>query len=195
VAAQLLTPGAQPPFDGRERERKELGDAEGRPLLIVEQIENVLNLLRQVGQHRAHCRPFLLAKHLFQWARLVRRALSRRQAFQFGGFRRLAAALARRHPPRAMAGDSAQPACELRRVLELMQRPERQQKRFLGHILGCLPRTERLLGHQENRAAKPAHQLIAGFQAAHPRNINEFRIADKLETALHRHASGSSYLY
>lgn len=182
----------QPPFDCTEREREELGDARGGPLLIIEQLHDHLQVRGQVSQERADVCLRLGAKQFVQRSRRASTAVRGYQAFEAVGFRRLAATLPHHHTPRAIAGNGAQPAREFGRVLQFGQRLESQQKGFLRHILCGLRRTQNLFGHKQHRPAKSAHQFITGFQTAQPCDLHQFPITDKLETALYRHVFGSS---
>src|SRR5579859_5824 len=63
--AQLLPAGAEPPLDGGQRKRQELGNSDGGPLFTVKQLQHDLQLRRQIGQYRSHGRSrFGLNDHL-----------------------------------------------------------------------------------------------------------------------------------
>ena len=93
-----------------------------------------------------------------------------------------------------MARNGAEPARELRRVLQLRQPAKREQERLLRHIFGPVLRTERLPRYQQHGGAKPVNQFIAGFPAAQSRHFDDFAIAQIVKSVLRRHAAGSSCL-
>ncbi len=194
MAVQPVAAGMQPPFDGSEGEHQEFGDAGGGPLLIVKQLQHDLKLRGQIGQQRADRLPPFQAQQLLQRPRRAPVGARHQQAFQAGRLRGLAAAMLKRHAPRAIARDRTQPAREFGRILESGQRPKGQQKSLLRHILRRFRRTQHLLSNDLDRAAEAAHQLVAGFRTAQLRDFHQFAVADKLEAALHRHIPVSSCL-
>lgn len=73
--------------------------------------------------------------------------------------------------------NGAQPSGELRRLLKLRKRLERQEQRLLGHILRGLPGAENLLRDQYDRAAKAPCQLVIGRQAAQQGELRQVFVA------------------
>lgn len=191
MRGQLFAPVAQSPFYGRQRQRQKGGDADGGPLLIIEQQQDDLAVGRKMGKQGAY--GFLLLGTDYQVEGAVRAHIGRvgRKVVQAGGFDGSDAAFAFRHTQRPPSRNHAQPARELACILQLPQGAIRQQKRFLGHVLRHLQGADRLLGDKDHGVPKTADEFVIGFQTAPLRHLYQLAIRDKLETARHRHLSSS----
>jgi len=123
-------------------------------------------LRRQFRERGAHRVALQLAAERLRRVDHQLAAVREQQPVQLGRLRRLGAPVASRHPPRAVARNRAEPAGELRRVLQLRQRLEGQQECLLRHVARRFPRAERLLRDDEHRAAEAPHQFVERLQVA-----------------------------
>ena len=117
AAAQQCARLVQPPFDGGNGERQEIGDARNRPLVVVAQF-----------QHRAVFRPERRQRLGYLFVLAAARVFLGRAGAQFAAVGKKQRVHLRRgcrfgalglacHTPRPVPGDGAQPARKLARFL------------------------------------------------------------------------------
>lgn len=176
--AQQISAAVQPPFDSGERKRKKVGDPGNGPLFEVAQLQHGLELSRKLQKMRPQFPLGAAPQYRLLRAGREGRAMAQNQGIQLVVFGRLLARLLPPHPPGAMPGDGADPCAEPLRLLQLRQRLERQQKRLLRQILGCLAGAERLVRDDDDGVPITDHQLIERFDVAQERVQNQLRIAD-----------------
>lgn len=181
----------QPPLHRGDRERKEIGDARDGPLLGVAQPQDHPVVRFEPGKGLADAGALAalfdrLGGTLGQLA-----ALGQEQAVYLRGLSRLRPPFAPGDPTGAVPGDGAQPGRELRRLLQLRQRLEGDQKRLLRHVLRTLPPAQRLLRDQSHRAPEPAHELIEGLEVAEQCGKHDLGVAElgKAAGSAHRRFS------
>lgn len=163
----------QTPLHGIRRQREKRGDLRDRPLLEVVEAQHGLKRSRQLRDGPAQA---LLRVAAFQ--RLGRMdsqfpAMRQQQRVQFRRLCGAAAALLQGDAPGAMAGNGMEPAGEFRRMLQLGQRLERQQKCLLRHVFRRAARSQNRFGNQRHAAAEPPHQRVEGVQVAQQRQHNQ----------------------
>ncbi len=174
----------QPPFDGGQGEREEFGDAGEGPLLEIAQMQHDLKLRLQFGQSLSELGAVAFEQQSGFRAGHQRRAVSQDQGIEPAVFRRLMSRLLPADPPCSMPCDGAYPAPEVRRILELRQRLERQKESILSQIFGGLPRAKALHGDEHDSTSKPAHQFVERVHVSQQRVQNQRLNFDLRITAL-----------
>lgn len=171
----------KPPLHGGYGKRQELRDPRDRPFLVVTQSQHDLVLRREVRQRGAHrLSRQLPAECLFRMEGQLA-AVRQQEPVQFARFRRLGAPVPGGYSPGAVPRDGAEPTRELRPILQLRQRFEREEKGLLRHVPRLLLRAECLLRNHDDRAAEAPHQFVECFEvpeegAKHQLVVIHFRI-------------------
>ena len=173
----------QPPFHGSDRQGQEFGHPLHGPLFPIPQPEHQPELFRQLRQRGPD--PGALRVSLQLSLRVDGQLLAARQeeAVQLTLLRGHAPAVSLGPPPGAAPGDGAEPRRKSRGVVQLRQRLERQQERFLRDVLRGGAAADALLRHRQHRAAEPADQLVERLQVAEERAEDQFFVVQFWEMA------------
>jgi hypothetical protein len=176
--AQKVSAPMQPPFNGRDREGKKVGDAGDGPLLEVAQLQHEPKFRRQLRQPLLQVRLFASAQQRGFRAGGEGGAMTQNERVELAVFGRLLTGFLLADPPGSVPSDGADPAAETGRLLQLRQRFERQQKGLLRQILGSLPRVERLHGDRDYRTAVASHQFVERLQVTQQGVEDQLLVAD-----------------
>lgn len=114
-----------------------------------------------------------MAFRFCRWADRQLLAVGEQCQVELCRFRRRAAVLTADDPAGAMPRDGAQPACKLRRMLQLRQRLEGQQKCLLRDIFRRWTGTQHLFRDQRDGDTETPNQLIERLQIAQQREDDQ----------------------